>query len=228
MSKEFKEKYERVCQIKDRAISLVETQLNGNIENVDAKELGEVADIAKDMAEIMELCAEAEYYHAITEAMEKNSDEENLIQMEKYLPESRYYPRPKMIYDGRDYGEKYYTTTPYMTVYNPNDDEVDRSYRDRMYYSSNNNNGGRNGNNGVSSGKSNYAMRDMREGRSGISRRTYMEMKEKDADKADKVKEMKTWASDFAEDVMEMLDNASPEEKTIMKQHLAQIASKIS
>ena len=42
MAKDFKEKYEKVCTIKDRALSLVDMQLNGNIENVDGKPTAEL------------------------------------------------------------------------------------------------------------------------------------------------------------------------------------------
>lgn len=242
MGKDFKEKYERVCAIKDRAISLVESQLNGNIENVDAKELGEVADIAKDMAELMELCSEAEYYHAITEAMEKNSDEENRMQMDKYLPESRYYNdgmRGGMNPPANGRNNEQNNGRYYMPIPGPDDmygweDPVmmRRGMMPHYYTDMNTNMNGTNissmdrGNNSRPMNSEQY-MRDAKEGRSGITRRTYMDMKENGADKADKVKEIKQWANDFTEDVMEMLENASPEEKTTMKQHLTQLVQKI-
>ncbi len=244
MAKDFKEKFEKVCTIKDRALSLVDMQLNGNVENVDAKELGEVADIAKDMAEIMKLCAEAEYYHDITEAMDKNSDAENKMYMNQYLPETRYYGGkgiPPIVYangndnmggmgnSGNSNGTRYY-----MPMY----DEMTERGRvydmwDEMYP-------------GMKGMKPHYYTdahltnpnknwddreiyeRDIREGRAGIARKTYMDMKENGSDKAEKVKEIKKWAADFSEDVMEMLEDASTEEKTALKQHLTQLVSKIN
>lgn len=254
MAKDFKEKFEKVCTIKDRALSLVDMQLNGNIENVDAKELGEVADIAKDMAEIMKLCAEAEYYHDITEAMDKNSDAENKMYMNQYLPETRYYGDKGMtpiVYangngnmggmgnSGNSNGTRYYMPMyDEMTERGRGYDMWDEMYPGMKgmkphYYTDN----GIGSNVNVSTPDrgsthrtmdSGEYMRDAREGRSGITRRTYMDMKEQGAEKSEKVKEIKKWASDFSEDVMEMLEDASPEEKTTLKQHLTQLISKIS
>lgn len=83
---ELKEKFEKVCTIKDMAIDLVCEQLSGDISTVDAAELGEVTDIAKDMAELMKLYCEAEYYYTVTEAMHKSSDVEQEHYMSKYIP----------------------------------------------------------------------------------------------------------------------------------------------
>lgn len=195
MGKDFKEKYERVCTVKDKALSLVETQMNGNIQNVDAKELGEVADIAKDMAEIMKLCSEAEYYFKITEAMDKHFNDENMEYIEEYIPKSkRYYSRP-YVYD---------------------DDRYDETYRSRMYYTDPSMNMSMRG-----------ATHGNMDGRAYISRRGYMESKNNGADNATLISEIRKWASDTAEDVMEMIKDASPEEKAVLKQHFTQIASKI-
>lgn len=200
MSKDFKEKYERVCSVKDKALSLVETQMNGNIQNVDAKELGEVADIAKDMAEIMKLCSEAEYYFKITEAMDKHSNDENMEYIEEYIPKSkRYYSRPHMC----------------------DDDRYDENYRSRMYYTDPSVNMNMRG-----TTRSNISHGNM-DGRAYISRRGYMESKNNGADNATLISEIRKWASDTAEDVMEMIKDASPEEKAVLKQHFNQIASKI-
>lgn len=202
MSKDFKEKYERVCGVKDKALSLVETQMNGNIQDVDAKELGEVADIAKDMAEIMKLCSEAEYYFKITEAMDKHSNDENMEYIEEYIPKSkRYYSRP-YVYD---------------------DDRYDETYRSRMYYTDPNARVTHNGK-GM---RINYGDHTTMDGRAYVSRRGYMESKNNGADNATLISEIRKWASDTAEDVMEMIKDASPEEKAVLKQHFAQIASKI-
>ena len=57
---------ERLCRIKDTLIDQVQMQLN-HLESVDAKELGEVIDMIKDIEE-------AVYYCTITEAM-KEKDE---------------------------------------------------------------------------------------------------------------------------------------------------------
>ena len=52
---------ERLKEIKSCLVSLVQTQL-GDVEHTDAKEMGEVIDMIKDLEEAM-------YYCAIVEAM---------------------------------------------------------------------------------------------------------------------------------------------------------------
>lgn len=216
MGKDMKEKYERVCAIKDKALSLVETQLNGDISQIDAKELGEVVDIAKDMAEIVKYSEEACYYHKVVESMEEASDEEKKYYMDKYIPEYEgkfytYLPRP--IYARqRDSRGRYTYTEPMMM-----DDD---SYRNRMYYSSmgNSNSGGR----------VDMETRDYREGRSGMTRRTYMEMKENGEDKDKTNKELERYMNELSNDMTEMIQHMDANEKNILKQKITALASRIA
>ena len=217
MAKDFKEKYEKVCGIKDKALCLVETQMNGDITSVDAKELGEVADIAKDMAELMMYCAQAEYYHKVVEAMEKGSDEENSYYLNKYNPEydGKFYT--PMYARQRDSRGRFMYTEPMW-----HDDYMeDEKYKSRMYYSSmNGNSSSSNSNNG---GSANFA-RDYREGRSPMVRRTYMEMKENGQETS---KELEHYMEEMATDITEMVNKMTPQEKTMLKQKLTNLSSKI-
>lgn len=235
MGKDIKEKYERVCAIKDKALSLVETQLNGDLSQVDAKELGEVADIAKDMAEVMKLMEETCYYHKVTEAMEESSEEEKKYYMGKYIPEYEgkfYTPIAKPAVEDfarrRDSRGRYMYTNPELYMMDDRyDDKYDRMYYTEpsgMYYSSN---GNRSNLTSSNNGGMNYA-RDMREGRSGISRRTYMELKEHGEDKNKTNKELEKYMSELSEDMSEMIANMDSSEKATLKQKLATIASKIN
>lgn len=220
MGKDIKEKYERVCAIKDKALSLVETQMNGNIENVDAKELGEVMDIAKDAAELIKYMEESCYYNKVTEAMEEGSEEEKKYYMNKYIPEydGKFYT--PIYSDGmsfarrRDSRGRFMYTEPHIM-----NDEYD-DMKNRMYYSSNGNSGSNN------NSSMNYE-RDFREGRSGITRRTYLDMK--DADKNTKMDKFKEYIDNFKEDMEEMFieGKSTPEEKAYAKQALAQFISKM-
>lgn len=229
MGKDIKEKYERVCAIKDRAIGIVEGQINGDISSVDAKELGEVADIAKDMAEVMKLCAESEYYHKITEAMDKNSDEYNKMYMDKYLPETAMYYTPMGMTTyarRRDSRGRYMYTEPAVNKMYPYMPDYDGDFRDRMYYSSmgGNSNGG--SSSGMSSGgrTSNF---DSYGTRSYITRRTYIDMK--DSDKSSKIEKLKEYVDDFSNEMQEMFveGKATSEEKNVVKQALAQFINKL-
>lgn len=75
--------------------------------------------------------------------------------------------------------------------------------------------------------------RDSREGRSGRSRRTYMETKEMNRDnsaegKQKKMKELETYMGELSGDITEMINDASPEEKALLKQKLQVLTQKIS
>lgn len=214
MGKELKEKYERVCAIKDRAISLVETQLSGNIENVDAKELGEVADIAKDMAELMKLCAEAEYYNKVVEAMDEGTKEEKSHYLNKYIPE----------YEGKFYTPMHtnsnyrYHTKPIET-YDPNEYMRDMDLSSgRMYYTEPMYRD--------SDMMTEHYVRDAREGNSPLTRKHYMEIKNSD-DKIAKAKELELYIKELGEDITDMLNNATTEEKTLVKQKLTTLVNKM-
>lgn len=62
----------KIREIKDQALQRMESAINERgIERADVKELGELADIVKDLAEAEKACMEADYYCSITESMDK-------------------------------------------------------------------------------------------------------------------------------------------------------------
>lgn len=68
--------YDDICELKKRLIKIVESELNtSNIGSIDTKELGEVVDMIKDLAEAEKNCQEACYYESIVEAMEESDGE---------------------------------------------------------------------------------------------------------------------------------------------------------
>lgn len=74
--------------------------------------------------------------------------------------------------------------------------------------------------------------RDSREGRSGRNRRTYMETKEMNKgnspeEKQKKMKELENYTKELAEDVTEMISDATPEEKALLKQKMQVLMQKI-
>lgn len=196
--------------MKEQLICQVQGQL-GHLESVDAKELGEVIDCIKDLAE-------ASYYCSITEAMEEGSKEAK-------------------------YGNTYYYTMPY-----------DDYNRGRMYYNGNqgggqgsqggNSSGGQGGSRSYTpysmNGRRMYTpemreyeympemmMHDPREGRAMNSRRMYMESKEMHHDSATQMKELEKYIQDLGEDITEMIQNATPEEKQVLQQKIATLSTKI-
>ena len=197
--------------MKEQLTNCVQGQLT-HMESVDTKELGEAIDMIKDLAEAI-------YYCTITEAMEEKEKE----------PQQGYY--------------RYYTQYPIMEKTYPDYyRDMDRDYG-RMYYSGNGSSrysdgmgsgrtysdGGAQSNNGVIRpyGEPMPGMRDSREGRSPMSRRMYMESKEMHKDKATQMRELEKYIQELSKDITEMIEDASPEEKQILKQKIATLANKI-
>lgn len=135
--------------------------------------------------------------------------------------------------------------------------DLDREMQGRMYYSGGSNSGsssmsgsqgsmsgGSSGGNmggsssGMSGGSRGYSEggnydgnrgggRDSREGRSGEKRRGYMEAKEMGKDKQSKMKELEEYMKELSTDVTEMIGDASPEEKSMLKTKMQTLLQKI-
>lgn len=73
----------------------------------------------------------------------------------------------------------------------------------------------------------NQGGRDSREGRSGEKRRGYMEAKEMGKDKNEKMKNLEEYMKELGSDVTEMIEGASPEEKTMLKTKMQTLLQKI-
>lgn len=157
----------------------------------------------KELGEAIDMVkdlSEAIYYCTVTKAMEEKEKT----------------PQPM-----------YYWERPYQ--YNlPNSE--------RMYYGGNS--GGNNSGSSNSSSSSYYTepymntsnygeMRDVREGRSPVSRRMYMETKEAHRGQPEKMKDLEKYLKELAEDITEMIDDASPEEKAMLQQKLSNLINKI-
>ena len=179
---------EQLKTIKDSLIGVIQGQM-GHLEQVDAKELGEVIDMVKDIEEAI-------YYCTITKAMEEKE---------------------------KSGGERVH-----HHYYNRDMDKEEG----RMYYD--NNMGSFSGNTSSNSGSRHYTeleypmMRDSREGRSPMSRRTYMESKEMHQPKTTQMKELEKYLQELSSDIVEMIQDASPEEKSFMEKKISALATKIN
>ena len=205
---------EHLKNIKEQLITQVQNQMT-DLKCVDTKELGEVIDMIKDLSE-------AVYYCEIYDQM-KQTDESRMMMKEN---------------------NNYYYTEHY---YNPQRD-MDRGYG-RMYYFSPSSNAGsgtsasNGGSNSSSSSGSSQSMgqnsssyyterdypvyiRDEREGRSPMKRKMYMESKTK-GDSSKSMKELENYMQELTSDMMEMLDKASPEEKSMVQKKINTLAAKV-
>lgn len=152
---------------------------------------------AIDMLKDME---EAMYYCSITKAMEENKEEE------KYR--NKYFSMYPPYNDGGNYNRMYYDGGGRQGGGNRSDGRS-RSYYDGEYYP--------------------YPteIRDYREGRSPVTRRNYMESKELHHDKTKQMQELEKYMKELTDDVLEMINGASPEEKQMLSQKLTTLATKV-
>ena len=210
---------EQLKTIKQCLVSAVQTQL-GDLKKTDAKELGEVIDMIKDLEEAM-------YYCSITEAMEKSAEEKEQGNMNvNYYMEPMYYRGQSRDSMGR------YTSGGR------------RGYEEPMYYDgSSSSSGGQSGSMGQSGETRNYVpymeyapymMRDNRwrdehfGDKSGMSRRMYMEGKQYHGDDQQSMKELEHYIKDLGEDLTDMIKESSQEEKQVLSTKLQQLATKIN
>lgn len=114
----------------------------------------------------------------------------------------------------KEYGEKYYPMNYYR--------DMDKPYG-AMYYTDSH---------GVSHPSANDSkypieIRDVKEGRSPITRKTYMERKMHGGAKEVQMQELDKYVHELTDDIMEMIEGASAEEKQVLKSKISSLATKI-
>lgn len=224
-------------------------ELDKGVENVNTEEMGEAVDMIKDLCE-------AEYRAVIVKSMKEADEEEEeynkeLLRMLKteygeedgrrfydeyrYKTTGRYAPKGKGTYVGR----RGYEEPPYWHRY-PGDmtdmdydsmermRDMDRLSRGRMYYTDMS---GRMGMSDQPRGGSSTE-RDMREGRSGISRKHYMETKEQhktntQQDKDAKMQSLDEYMKELSTDLTDMISDMTPEERSLMKSKMSILLTKM-
>ena len=206
-----------------------------NIEGADLEEFGKWTDIMKDI-----VCYDKD--KKIIEAMDEAEDSEEAmkyIEMYENYPERKGYRGQPRDSRGRYMRRGYDEMMGYIPeMYR----DMDRDSMGRMYYTGSTSTGGSQGqsNGGSSMGSSNSGsmgysdgmMRDNREGRSGQSRKGYVETKEmhkgnSEEDKMAKKRELDKWMSDFSSDVKELVGDMTAEEKTLLKTRLNNLQSSL-
>lgn len=144
--------------------------------------------------------SEAIYYCSIVESMEDAEEEKEAMK--------KYGSGQNVMYFQERIKEPYYPER-----------DMDRS-NGRMYYNE--------GTSYSSRSEPTYTSgKDPREGRSGERRRTYMETKWLHSDKNMQMKELESYAHELTNDILEMVQDATPEEKTMLKKKIAELVAKI-
>ena len=190
---------ERMKCLKDSLLNCVEGQINGHMNEVDAKELGEAIDMIKDLSEAM-------YYCVITKAMEEGGESD---WGKKGEHGGTYYYSPKMI-------PRY--PIEYM------DPRYRENYTMPRYTSGNSGDGG----NFSNSDGSRYhhpimeeypyypQERHPYEGKSPDRRKKYMEGK-KHPDQARQMQELEEYMKELSSDITEMIEDATMEENQLLQ-----------
>lgn len=197
--------HKRLEHMKETLMCAVEMQLC-ELGEVDTKELGEAIDMIKDLEEAI-------YYCTVTEAM-KNPGAEWEMEMKNG---EHHYKDSRMYSNGSMYADDGRRRRADGTFYN------DSSYADGMSYPS----GHMGSSNGTNYSSSPMMYRDEREGRSYNSRRMYMEAKSSKSDKATQLRELEKYMQELSQDIVEMIADASPEEKQYLEKKISALASKV-
>lgn len=200
------------CMI-EKLSEVAKCELDKGIENVDTKEMGEVAEIIKELSE-------AEYYAKISKAMDESEYGEDYDYRGTYDEHERKGYRGRMRDSKGRYMKRSYTPNTMM-----HDDEWEDMQRNRdmdrnlgkMYYAE-----PMEMNNGQSHSESRYDR----------ARRGYEETKSIHKDNSAESKQMKMksledYMKSLAEDVTEMVNDMSQEEKSLMKQKMQVLMQKI-
>lgn len=191
---------ERLKSIKNTLISCIESQM-GCLEKVDAKELGEVVDMVKDIEEAI-------YYCTIVKAMHDNEGRDNIKDYSYYqdcylYPHSRYMDQCE---------ERMYHINSYMMPEEP-----------KKHYSNSSSVEWKNSSDGSSGDNSHH-----KEGKSHKTRRMYLESKEHNQDKIAQMRELEKYVQELTQDIVEMVEDASPEEKQYLSKRITALGNKVA
>lgn len=195
-------------QMKETLMGAVQSEIS-HLDKANCHELGAAIDMIKDLSEAI-------YYCSIVESMEDSvKEQKKMKEMEQMMNQRQ--PQSMMYFyeKDREYTPEYYR-------------DMDRD-KGRMYYSDNGGSRSSNTRHASSSNDHNTYMqgRDEREGRSGERRKTYMETKQMNTDKNVHIRELDQYAQELTQDIMEMIHEAGPEEKQLLKKKMTELASKI-
>ena len=191
--------HKRLTAMRENLASCIEYQLQ-HLEDVDCEELSEAIDMLKDLEETL-------YFHAITEAMKGEGAYGDWPSENK-----------KNGYHQQDDSRMYYGGWNPPMMYNDGENGWSSSNSSTPSYPT--------GNGSRYSSEPMMHERDEREGRSPQNRRMYMEAKTS-KDKATQLRELEKYIQELSNDIIDMIQDASTEEKQYLEKKIATLASKI-
>ena len=170
----------------------------------------------KHIKETLMGCIEGQMSHLDTVDTQELGD---VIDMVKDLEEAIYYCTITKAMEGKEkekMGDTYHYYTEYRDMDRPNG---------RMYYSEPSE-WSKEGSHHINWNAP--TMRDTREGKSHMSRKTYMEAREMHQPKTTQMKELEKYLQELSSDIVEMIQEASPEEKSFLEKKISALATKVS
>lgn len=167
--------------------------------------MGNLANVnAEELGEVIDMVKDLEeaiYYHTIVDSMNEKQEPTTVY----YTPTSEYnYSYPRMYgggQSGMSSGVRGYRDGNRQT---PGES---RMYEEYEYP---------------------VMMRDYREGRSGASRKMYMESKEQHKDTQTKMRELEKYMNELTMDISEMMQDITPEEKQVLQKKVNALVNKVN
>lgn len=203
---------DRLKHMKETLMCCVEGQMS-HLDTVDTKELGEAIDMLKDLEEAI-------YYATITKAMkEQDEDGQEEKKFKKYMEHYE---------GGREHAkEDYFPSAAYYGGDGRNGSSPGRTRNGNDDYgSSTSTTRPSEPMNGRETTTSTPRENEM-EGRSGRSRRQYMDAKYQHKDSATQMRELEKYMSELSSDIMDMLEDASAEERQYLAKKMTTLATKL-
>lgn len=176
-------------------------------------------DRLKIMKESLMTCAQEQMNHLDSVDAEELGE---VIDMIKDLEEAEYYctitkAMKEKEEETAEYGYRYYNKMPIPYYNNRRNNMVHRdSYYDDQSEEP------------LQNSERMTMTRDRREGKSPMSRKNYMESKEMHQPKTTQMRELEKYLQELSSDIVEMIQDASPEEKALMEQKISTLAAKIN
>ena len=202
------------CMI-EKLSECAKSEMESGIQNVDTCEMGKVVDMMKDLSEAM-------YYRTLTKAMDESTSEETLEMFERYGDGRRFYDKYRYA-DGRFAPKgrgtrRGYEEQPYdhmnPDMYREHEPEYWRDM-DRK------------------DGKMYYTEPITMESRYDKAKRGYEESKMAHKEntpehKQAKMKDLEMYLKELSEDVTQLIADATPEERSMVKNKMQILTQKIS
>lgn len=111
---ELKEKLKPVSEIKEKLTTWTHEEVEKGKECADTKELGEVVDMIKDLAEVEEKCWKAKYYESIVTAMAEAEEEEEMMEKMGRMGYDHYRYPSSGRFASTGHGKRYGYVPPHM------------------------------------------------------------------------------------------------------------------